>query len=486
MVTYLMITKSCASMVLGVEDVTKQQIVLLIISLVVQLPLACMRDMADLEKTSGIAVAIDCTIVALVAFSSPWIEMKGMEQSTLWDLMDTDAVHPGTLFVGLGVLSFAFECQEAAFLVAGSLQKPTVARWARVTSIALVACVILAMVCAVTGYLGYGAKTSGNILENLDPSTRTTYVAHGMLGATMFATYPLASFVARHVCVVLLFEGRKAHEGGSDSTILNRADRRILLTSVLYILAIIPATIYTDMGKVLALAGVVGGSCLAYIGPGMLFLAVHGGRFLDLVDEFFYIQTTNKDTKQDKLVSETTALVVDSKKPEEEPTRKTFNGCFRAVLFYLGGLPVWCRIAMHGKNAVLAHAKTLVAQNTIEALRIGEVDPTGIEKLVENGDASDSAKNGRSEPLAHLARPRSDNNLDFYPENGLLETEYASTNSSVVTKQSGALKSKELSSLEPDPQAAPPSWRDYFIAVFYICFGCLALFAGLISLGSNY
>ena len=74
----------------------------------------------------------------------------------------------------------------------------------------------------------------------------------------MFATYPLASFVARHVCVVLLFESRAAHEGGADSSILNRADRRIVLTVALYILALIPATVFSDMGVVLALAGVIG------------------------------------------------------------------------------------------------------------------------------------------------------------------------------------------------------------------------------------
>ena len=151
MVTYLMITKTCASLLLGIENATQQQFVLLAVSMVVQLPLACMRDMADLEKTSGLAVAIDCTIVALVAYASPWVEMRGVEANNLLQLIRTDVVHTDTLFVGLGVLSFAFECQEAAFLVAGSLEKPTVARWGKVTFITLTACVSLAMACALTG-----------------------------------------------------------------------------------------------------------------------------------------------------------------------------------------------------------------------------------------------------------------------------------------------------------------------------------------------
>lgn len=46
------------------------------------------------------------------------------------------------------------------------------------------------------------------------------------------ATYPLASFVARHVAVVLCFEG--ASQQDLDSAVLRRTDHRVLLTFVLY------------------------------------------------------------------------------------------------------------------------------------------------------------------------------------------------------------------------------------------------------------
>jgi sodium-coupled neutral amino acid transporter 11 len=83
---------------------------------------------------------------------------------------------------------------------------------------------------------------------------------------------------------VILFQGRRAHEG-DDSTILNRRDRRIGLTVLLYLLAVVPAAAFEDLGPVLAITGAVGGSCLAYIGPGVVYLGVHGGRFLELVQE---------------------------------------------------------------------------------------------------------------------------------------------------------------------------------------------------------
>ena len=91
----------------------------------------------------------------------------------------------------------------------------------------------------------------------------------------MFFVYPLSSYVTRHVCVVLLFRGRTAHEG-DDHHILARADRRVALTAIIYVLALGSALAFDDLGTVLGLAGAVGGSSLAYIGPGATYLAVHG------------------------------------------------------------------------------------------------------------------------------------------------------------------------------------------------------------------
>ena len=58
------------------------------------------------------------------------------------------------------------------------------------------------------------------------------HVARALLGTTMLFVYPLESFVTRHVFVVLLFAGRKAHEG-DDSSILDRADRRQAIAALL-------------------------------------------------------------------------------------------------------------------------------------------------------------------------------------------------------------------------------------------------------------
>jgi solute carrier family 38 (sodium-coupled neutral amino acid transporter), member 11 len=483
MVTYLMITKDCASLLLGIapDESLYQELVLLVISLGIQLPLACLRDMADLEKTSGLAVLIDCAIVGLVVWTSPWqqgIQAKG----GFFELAQTDIIHWDSIFVGLGVLSFAFECQEAVFIVAGSLDKPTAARWSSVTWIALSCCCGLALTCAMSGYFGYFDLTQGNVLNNLDPTLPTSKMAHAMLGLTMFATYPLASFVARHVCVVLLFSGKQAHEG-DDPAILNRADRRILLTTALYICALVPATVFTDMGSVLALAGVVGGSCLAYIGPGMLYLAVHGGRFLQLVEIFFLV---SDGAATGVAMGESTPLVVHpGSSTGVGGGYKRFKGPFQALLWYLGGFPIWCYIAEMGRKGVLARAQTLARDhNTAEGRRIGNVDFKGMEhyvmppRSIESDDKNVDTKKQIDVPRSG-SNPRFKCQQDNDPD---VKDWVEERGSGKVEKQPSLPKS--IPSLGADPQAEPPVIQDFAIALFFVLYGVLALFCGLVSLSS--
>ena len=63
--------------------------------------------------------------------------------------------------MGLGVLSFAFVCQHSAFIVAGSLERPTKKRWAHATSTALSLCVVLEAACGIAGYLAFLENTEG-------------------------------------------------------------------------------------------------------------------------------------------------------------------------------------------------------------------------------------------------------------------------------------------------------------------------------------
>ena len=251
-----MVVKDTLPPLLGIapDEAFLQKIILAASSLIIMVPISSQRDMAYLAKTSTVSVIFDVIIVAVVVANAPIslsIDEWGWREAITF-------VRPNTVFVGLGVLSFAFVCQHSGFIIAGALRSPTPRRLRTVTSTALGMCATLATIIGVTGYLGFLEETEGNILNNLDDKSVSANVARALLCTCMFFVYPMESFVARHVSIVLLFEGRSAHKG-DDHTVLARTDRRILLTLALYLLALVPAIIFEDLGKVLALTGAVGG-----------------------------------------------------------------------------------------------------------------------------------------------------------------------------------------------------------------------------------
>lgn len=156
-------------------------------------------------------------------------------------------------------------------------------RWSAVTRITLSSCAAIMLTIGLAGYLGYNNDVHGNILTNLPPHAWTANLARALLGTCMLLVYPMMAMVVRHGIVTLCFQGRLAHEGNDESLLLNRKDRRIGLSIFIYLMAVLPATYCNDLGTVLAITGAIGCSCLSFVGPGAVYLAIHGQAFLEIV-----------------------------------------------------------------------------------------------------------------------------------------------------------------------------------------------------------
>ena len=287
--SYLILIKDTIPLLFGV-DISNEPLkraILVVSSMTISLPLAMQRDMANLSKTSVISALFDTLMIGVLVFFAP-IRESVAAAGGMKELLSNSIIRGDTIFVGLGVLSFAFVCQDSAFIIAGSLDTPTKERWAKVTGLALTFCGTLSLICGIAGYLAFQMETEGNVLNNFEgPDTQiAATVARALLGSTMFFVYPVASYVVRHVFVVLLFEGRSAHEG-DDHRILGRRDRRMALTLFIYLLALVPAIFFNDVGLVLSFAGAIAGSCLSYIGPGSAYIAVHGQDIRALIKRWF-------------------------------------------------------------------------------------------------------------------------------------------------------------------------------------------------------
>jgi len=502
----------------GQDPVLLKRAALFAITGAIALPLSCKRDMADLAQTSKLNVFIDTTLVALVAYNAPFMQSHAgivvEADGTVHEKHYNMWIHTNTIFVGLGVLSFAFVCQHSAFIIAGSLENPTAKRWAKVTGGSLTICAVLALFCGITGYLGYRENTKGNILENLDATGTSANIARGMLSTTMLFVYPLESFVTRHVLIALFFSGRAAHEG-EDSQILSRRDRRIGLTTVLYIMAVVPAALASDLGSVLAITGAIGGSCLAYIGPGVVFLGVHGERFLQLVQQAWR-SDKNADTSTSieegiNLISagtpekpavavETTPLVAagtnssENDETEMAPVDENFvvHGIWNNITWYLLGMPLWCAIAKRGKARLQEHVHDLALKSP-HPIRIGDVEYS---KMIVR-------MSGKEDLGARLKQMYRENSLPLGSSNSLRQGDIASYSSDnlmasgsehsfqninqkigqgLLNQQKSAAKKLTKKGLEEDPQDALPSWLDFYIAICFFLLGIVALVAGIGSI----
>jgi len=70
------------------------------------------------------------------------------------------------VFQAIGVISFAFVCHHNSLLIYGSLKTPTMDRFARVTHYSTFISMLACMSMALGGYLSFGDRTQGNVLNN--------------------------------------------------------------------------------------------------------------------------------------------------------------------------------------------------------------------------------------------------------------------------------------------------------------------------------
>lgn len=169
-------------------------------------------------------------------------------------------IHSG-IFEAIGVISFAFVCHHNSLLIYGSLRKPTIDRFSRVThystGISLVACLVMAL----SGYLTFGSKTLGNVLNNFPDDNIMVNVARLFFGLNMLTTLPLEAFVCREVMNEYWFPDEPYHP-----------NRHLIFTTTLVVSAMSLSLVTCDLGIVFELFGATSACALAYILPPLCYI----------------------------------------------------------------------------------------------------------------------------------------------------------------------------------------------------------------------
>lgn len=291
MVAYLLVIKDNVPDILGLgESFIEREGVMFITSLIIMLPLSFCRDISELACTSMLSVMADVVLVVIVCVYAP-VQETVSNAGGIQQVIADNWINNG-LFIGLGVLSTALACQQSSFLISGTLQNPTPKRWSIVTGFSLSLATCLCVIFGIVGYLGFLDSTEGDVLRNFGEDVGIfVNTARGLLSVTMFLTFPMESFVARHVISQIFYNGT-LDDGDKNNTgqataiapqnnkwLYGRVGRREYVTFGLYVFSLIPALIVDDLGPVLSLTGSLGASSVAYIAPGLIYIGLNGHEF---------------------------------------------------------------------------------------------------------------------------------------------------------------------------------------------------------------
>ena len=246
---------------------------------------------------------------------------------------------------------------------------------------------------------------------------------------------------------------------GDDHTVLLRTDRRVILTWALYVASIVPALMNINTGLILSGTGAIGGSSLAYIVPGLTFIAVYHAEFKDLVISRW--KSSSKYLWQ---------------YPSEEITDDEHTIYLEIVSWYLLLMPLWSSIAQLGGKTMSDYI------DKEDSLSPGLLKPKRLTVVAPLNKGTQH----KNEHAIQLPRCPSDSATDqisgdedvFLLHSNSQKVSYGSDNLNepyLVTRLSAVEIEEEL-------KEESPNMSQFYIAMMYVVIGVLAMVLGLISI----
>ncbi|KAK4181106.1 transmembrane amino acid transporter protein-domain-containing protein [Triangularia setosa] len=234
-----------------------RRVVIVVFTLGVSWPLALYRDIAKLAKASTFALVSMGVIVFTVVVQAGLVEVEERGEVKGWE----GWVLGEGIWSAIGVISFAFVCHHNSLLIYGSLEKPTIDRFSKVTHYSTAVSMFACLLMALAGFLTFGDKTQGNVLNNFPADNTMVNVARLCFGLNMLTTLPLEAFVCREVMLNYYFPGDP----------FNLA-LHLIFTSSLVFSAMTLSLLTCDLGTVFDLVGGTSAAAMAYILPPLCYI----------------------------------------------------------------------------------------------------------------------------------------------------------------------------------------------------------------------
>ncbi|KAM3544656.1 hypothetical protein ARSEF1564_002385 [Beauveria bassiana] len=235
---------------------TDRRVAIAVFVMGISYPLTLYRDISKLAKASTFALVGMLVIVVTVLTQGLLVpsEAKGEFSLSLLTL------NTG-IFQAIGVISFAFVCHHNSLLIYGSLRTPTIDNFSRVTHYSTGVSMLACLVMALGGFLVFGDKTLGNVLNNFPSDNIMVNVARLCFGLNMLTTLPLEAFVCREVMLTYWWPDEPFN-----------LRRHLVLSTGLVASATSLSLVTCDLGAVFELVGATSAVAMAYILPPMCYM----------------------------------------------------------------------------------------------------------------------------------------------------------------------------------------------------------------------
>ncbi|XP_037706341.1 putative sodium-coupled neutral amino acid transporter 11 [Choloepus didactylus] len=218
------------------------------------LPLSLYRDIAKLGKISLISTVLITLILGIVIARLVSLDSHIPKTEDAWEFAKPNAIQ------AVGVMSFAFICHHNSFLIYGSLEEPTIAKWSCIIHVSVLVSVFISMLFAACGYLTFTGFTQGDLFENYCRNDDLVTFGRFCYVITVILTYPIECFVTREVIANVFF-------GGNLSTVFH-----VIVTMAIITVATLASLLFDCLGIVLELNGVLCAAPLIFIIPSACYL----------------------------------------------------------------------------------------------------------------------------------------------------------------------------------------------------------------------
>jgi amino acid permease len=257
------------------DETGSRAFIVLLCTLLFFFPLSLLRKLDGLKFTSAIsclasfyAAVLTCTVYFYASSLGKGALLPNEIHADPPLRQDiTYFAFPVSFWEAVPIVNVAFTAHYNAGRFYQELKNRSIKKIALVSGGAMTFSLLLYGVVAVTGYLTFGRMTKGNILENYAPSYSLAIGARIALAVVVIFTLPLVLHSLRSALFALFWENKYNTDNAPTSLFVSIAIGILGACGTI-------GVIFTKIEVVLAYKGGIFGSCLVYIFPPMMLVAL--------------------------------------------------------------------------------------------------------------------------------------------------------------------------------------------------------------------